>query len=278
MVMDTLGLILGATMKKVIAVIGFLFTATTFAASFDCSKAGTQIEKAICSYPELSALDEQLASAYRAATVTAADQSQLKQGQRTWITQVRDKCEDTSCLALAYQNRINDLTGNTSNQPLPVNEQTTASQPQIIQPEPSPPQNTTTTESATQQQEQRTTEISQQTERIAKIAQEEKEKAEQQKSESLKNNFFIILAVVGGAWVWHKFIRRRCPSCKATSPDLINTRELDSWLGTKKVTENLGNGKSRERVVNTTFSKVERTYKCTSCGNQWVEVSKEEKK
>lgn len=62
-------------MKKVIAVIGFMFPAMTFAASFDCSKAGTPIEKAICSYPELSALDEQLASVYRVAATKAADQS-----------------------------------------------------------------------------------------------------------------------------------------------------------------------------------------------------------
>ena len=262
-------------MKKVIAVIGFLFQSMTFAASFDCSKADTPIEKTICAYPELSALDEQLASVYRVATTTAANQNQLKQEQRTWLTQVRNKCEDTNCIALAYQNRINELTGNTSNQPLPANELTATNKPQVTQLVPAPPQNTIPTESATQQQ--RNPEISQQTERVAKIAQEDKEKVEQQKSESLKTNFFIILGVVIGAWVWHKFIRRRCPSCKATSPDLINTRELDSWLGTKKVTENLGNGKSRERVVNTTFSKVERTYKCTSCGIQWDEVSKEEK-
>lgn len=254
-------------MKKVIAVIGFSFMATAFAASYDCSKAGTLIEKAICSSPELSTLDEQLASAYRTAGAITTDQSQLKHEQRTWITKVRDKCEDISCLVLAYQNRINDLTGNTSNQPLSANEKTKTNQPQAIQPEPILPENSTNSESF----------IAQQAGVITEMAQEEKERAEHQEIESLKNNFFLILALLSGIWVWHKFIRRRCPTCKATNPDLINTRELDSWLGTKKVTENLGNGKSRERVVNTTFSKIKRTYKCTSCGTQWNEVRKEEK-
>ena len=148
-------------MKKVIAVIGFLFfTATAFAASFDCSKAGTPIEKAICSYPELSALDEQLASAYRAAATTSADQNQLKHEQRTWITQIRNACEDTNCLARAYQSRINDLSRSASDQTLPANEQRVSDQPQVIQTESAPPQNTHT-ESAQQQQTSSPTGISQ---------------------------------------------------------------------------------------------------------------------
>lgn len=112
---------------------------------------------------------------------------------------------------------------------------------------------------------------------IIKHAQDEKDAAEKHKSDSLKGNFFIFLAVLGGAWVWHKFIRRRCPSCKATSPEVIDAKELDSWVGTKEVKEDLGNGKSRTRHINTTFSKIKRTYKCKSCGNEWDEVSKEEK-
>jgi uncharacterized protein len=138
-------------MKKAFALIGFLFAATTFAASFDCSKASTPIEKAICSYPELSGLDEQLASAYRAMALTTADQGQLKHEQRTWIAQVRNKCEDTNCLALAYQNRINELAGDVSIQPLLANEEAVSEQPQVIQPEAESPQITTTSEAATQQ-------------------------------------------------------------------------------------------------------------------------------
>lgn len=150
-------------MKKIIAVIGFLFAATTFAASFDCTKAGTPIEKAICSYPELSALDEQLASIYRIAATTAADQSQLKHEQRTWISQVRNKCEDANCLALTYQTRISELVGKAPNQLLPANDQMPQNQLQASLTNSAPPQNTTPPESTIQQQSPSPTESSQQT-------------------------------------------------------------------------------------------------------------------
>ncbi|MEN9460050.1 MAG: hypothetical protein RIS84_70, partial [Pseudomonadota bacterium] len=62
-----------------------------------------------------------------------------------------------------------------------------------------------------------------------------------------------------------------------TSPELLDVEELDSWRGTKNVTERLASGKSKTRVVGTTYAKVKRTYKCTTCGNVWDAVSKEEK-
>ena len=39
--------------------------ATVSAASFDCAKASSKTEKAICTDPELSKLDEDLASSYK---------------------------------------------------------------------------------------------------------------------------------------------------------------------------------------------------------------------
>jgi uncharacterized protein len=44
-----------------------LFVPIAQAASFDCSKAGTSFEKAICDNPELSKQDEVLAQAYATA-------------------------------------------------------------------------------------------------------------------------------------------------------------------------------------------------------------------
>jgi uncharacterized protein len=134
-------------MRKTAAVIGLLFTTTVFAASFDCSKAGTPIEKAICLSSELSDLDDQLASAYRVAATSVDDRGQLKSEQRMWITQVRNKCEDTNCLALAYSNRINALRNGVSAQPLLTNEQTAINhQSEAVQ-----LQNTITPESVVQQ-------------------------------------------------------------------------------------------------------------------------------
>jgi uncharacterized protein len=74
-----------------------------FAASFDCAKAATRIEKQICSDPELSKLDEQVADAYK--TVLARD-SDWKGSQRDWLTQERNKCTEPQCLKKAYSERL----------------------------------------------------------------------------------------------------------------------------------------------------------------------------
>jgi uncharacterized protein/uncharacterized MnhB-related membrane protein len=113
-------------MKKIVLFVCFLFPIAAFAASFDCTKATTPTEKTVCTNPELSSLDEQLAKSYRNVLAVTADQSQLRQAQRTWLTQVLNRCEDTKCLANAYQNRITTLNDGistspdkpTSNQPL----------------------------------------------------------------------------------------------------------------------------------------------------------------
>lgn len=137
-------------MIKTVAVIGLLITTSSFAASFDCSMAGTSIENAICSNPELSNLDEQLASSYRAAVTISADKIKLKHEQRAWINQVRNKCDDIKCLALAYHDRINELTRSASNEFVISNKQVESNQPQFIQTEPEPPQKANTIESVTQ--------------------------------------------------------------------------------------------------------------------------------
>ena len=70
------------------------------APSFDCSKASTAVEQAICSSAELSRLDRQLAQAYRGLAATERD------AQRAWIRQ-RNACKsDIDCLTKQYQDRI----------------------------------------------------------------------------------------------------------------------------------------------------------------------------
>ncbi len=74
------------------------------AASFDCNKAMTYVEKTICSNPELSTLDDLMANNYRvmrAAGIGAGAQSHLKQSQRDWI-KVRNKCTSIACLKFQY--------------------------------------------------------------------------------------------------------------------------------------------------------------------------------
>jgi len=95
-----------------------LFASAAFGASFDCNKASTPTEKAICAYPTVSALDEQLASAYREQLRTVNDPSTLKSQQRAWVSQVRNKCEDVACLEAAYKSRIEELNVSPINGPV----------------------------------------------------------------------------------------------------------------------------------------------------------------
>ena len=55
------------------------------AASFDCAKATTLVEKAICGDPQLSAQDDALMEAYKHALVEATDANRLKAEQRSRI-------------------------------------------------------------------------------------------------------------------------------------------------------------------------------------------------
>lgn len=75
---------------------------SALAASFDCTKAATQVEKAICTNSLLSELDTRMANAYDLARWRIPE---VKQEQRNWLAQ-RNTCTSDDCLAAAYQGRI----------------------------------------------------------------------------------------------------------------------------------------------------------------------------
>ncbi|MDA8875649.1 hypothetical protein N9I60_03725 [Planktomarina temperata] len=77
------------------------------AASFDCNKATTQTEIAICSDPELSALDERLGAAYLVAKRLNVLEK-TKRDQLSWL-ELRDKCENVLCLRKKYLGRLVEL-------------------------------------------------------------------------------------------------------------------------------------------------------------------------
>lgn len=80
------------------------------AASFNCAKAQTPVERLICSDPQVSELDGRLDKAYRAADVTGMWQrSELGPDQKEWLKNVRNRCNDGPCLVRAYQARIEEL-------------------------------------------------------------------------------------------------------------------------------------------------------------------------
>lgn len=75
------------------------------AASFDCAKAATPVEKMICADPALSAADEKLASTFGHALGITLDPQNLRDDQRRWIG-LRNKLETADALATSYRNRI----------------------------------------------------------------------------------------------------------------------------------------------------------------------------
>ena len=75
---------------------------------FDCSKATTETEFAICNDPELSALDERTSKAYSRAR-HSEDGKQFKRNQLEWI-KTRNAClSDTECLKNAYEEVLSSL-------------------------------------------------------------------------------------------------------------------------------------------------------------------------
>lgn len=76
------------------------------AASFDCAKAGTPVEHLICADAGVSALDQRLAEAYKAAS---ARDPHVKETQREWLAGTRNKCGTAACLSQAYGARLEAL-------------------------------------------------------------------------------------------------------------------------------------------------------------------------
>ncbi len=98
------------------------------AASFECKKTNMAVEQMVCSNPELSKLDDEMAMVYSAViaratapkskssgrtkyssglTITTTPE-QLHDQQRDWLS-TRNKCTDLACVTSAYVNQLNIL-------------------------------------------------------------------------------------------------------------------------------------------------------------------------
>lgn len=79
--------------------------------SFDCAKASTFSEKAICTDTLLGKLDGALAENYKymlASDIGDGARGDLKSTQRKWLA-ARNKCIDNQCLAGTYRKRIDEV-------------------------------------------------------------------------------------------------------------------------------------------------------------------------
>jgi uncharacterized protein len=90
------------------------------AASFDCAKARTPQEKAICASPELSKADDEMAAGYRRAfdAIPAEMRDLVRGDQREWLGLLPKYCPAArrdrdqtlgQCLLVQYQPRIKEL-------------------------------------------------------------------------------------------------------------------------------------------------------------------------
>jgi uncharacterized protein len=107
----------------VLGLVLFAFSCATHAASFDCKKAQSKMEKAICENPKISKLDEELAENYQAAKgkLSADAQKVFVNGQRSWVKFLSASCftdfqakpaskEDAAkCLETEYKARVAGL-------------------------------------------------------------------------------------------------------------------------------------------------------------------------
>jgi len=77
--------------------LGCFFASAAFAVSFDCARAVTPREKAICASPRLSQLDDRLAAAYGKllAAVPADARATVRNDERDWLRSVDDRCAAT---------------------------------------------------------------------------------------------------------------------------------------------------------------------------------------
>lgn len=100
-------------MKRIVWIaLGWLvLTLSAHAASFDCAKAASKIEKLICSDDELSKLDETLSKTYQQALARSGDDKpQEIAEQRSWLKITHMSCKDAACLKDHYSERIHYLT------------------------------------------------------------------------------------------------------------------------------------------------------------------------
>ena len=78
--------------------------------SFDCARAGTRGEIAVCSDSGLAALDLNMATQYRRSLVSASPlQKQQLQATRDRFLAYRDRCPDRQCMADAYIGRMREI-------------------------------------------------------------------------------------------------------------------------------------------------------------------------
>lgn len=99
---------LGGLAAFVLAAV-LLWGGTASAADSSCERARTATAVAICSDPELTALNERLVAVYRDARRESRDPSKLRRRQSAWIAEVSACGSNSACIRSLYLRRIEEL-------------------------------------------------------------------------------------------------------------------------------------------------------------------------
>lgn len=94
-----------------LAVMIALLSSPAAAASFDCAKAATTVEKIVCADKEISALDDELNKLYQQRLAVALDQQGMKSMQRNWLKSLGERCKDAECVKMDYDIQVETLKG-----------------------------------------------------------------------------------------------------------------------------------------------------------------------
>lgn len=97
--------------KKSLVLFSLIACSTSYAASFDCEKANSSVEKMICSDYKLSRLDDFLSGNYKVAMNSEMPdniKSRIKKSQLNWLDK-RNECTDAQCIKTMYSKRIDSI-------------------------------------------------------------------------------------------------------------------------------------------------------------------------
>jgi len=97
-------------MRRAFALLAGCLALNTFAASFDCARARTAVERSICASPGLDDLDTTMGRYFEGAIAGLRENAAcLRSDQREWLRARRDTCKDPDCLKAAYLDRLSEL-------------------------------------------------------------------------------------------------------------------------------------------------------------------------
>lgn len=78
---------------------------SAYAASFNCHKAETSIEKTICSDAVLSKLDDEMSSSYKVVMQKVNQSASIRKLQKNWLAE-RNNCSTIDCLNASYKRQL----------------------------------------------------------------------------------------------------------------------------------------------------------------------------